>query len=493
MISAQKLSFSYQGNLIFRDATFSVDNKSKVGLVGQNGAGKTTIFNLITKKEAPNGGVVHVDGEIGYVPQEVKHDPEMESSNNIREYLDPDNIKLDYELKIVLDGLELDGLDLNLSAKNLSGGQKTKLALARALIREPEILLLDEPTNFLDIEGKKWVMNFLSHYPKALLIVSHDISLLDAHIDKVIAIDKNTKKIEEYKGNYSKYLKIKAEKDELTRRHVVNEQKHIKKMEESLKGLYKFTSDKGVRQRVMLQRRIEKLKASLPELPKEVKRIQLKLQEPAWVGELPLQVININKSYGDTKVLEDVSISIKRGERVALIGRNGAGKSTLIKIIMEMLIQDSGEVIKDKNLKVGYYSQEFETFDLNKTLLDVVSEEVHLPDNMVRPLLARFLFPGDMVFQRISSLSGGEKTRLAIALLMLHAYNLLILDEPTTYLDVMSQRVILEVLKEFKGAMLLVSHTPEFIDELKVDRVLLLPENKLQFWSTELLPKIEDI
>jgi ATP-binding cassette, subfamily F, member 3 len=230
MISAQKLSFKYGTSDVFNEVSFSVSKNTKVGLIGPNGAGKTTLFNLITKKEVPSSGKIEITGRVGYVPQEVKSDSDLEGSDTVRIYLDPTDDKQDFEIKRILDGLELNKLEFDESPKNLSGGQKTKLALAKALLSEPEILLLDEPTNFLDIDGKRWVMKFLSNYPKTLVLISHDIVLMDNYIDKVIAIDTHNKKIEEYNGNYTKYLKLKSEKDELTRRHVVNEQKHIKKM-----------------------------------------------------------------------------------------------------------------------------------------------------------------------------------------------------------------------------------------------------------------------
>ena len=336
-------------------------------------------------------------------------------------------------------------------------------------------------------------MNFLSTYPKALILISHDINLLDNYIDKVLAINIQYKKIDEYKGNYSKYLKLKAEKEALLTRHIHAEQQHIRRMEKGLQKLYKHSSGKGVRQRVMLQRRIERAKANLPELPQEIKKIKVNLPTPSWIGELPIKAVNISKAYGDNQVLDNVNFSIMRGERVALIGPNGAGKSTLIKILVGLINPDSGEVLKDTNLKLGYYSQEFETFDLSKTLIEAVREEFHLSENQARPILSKFLFPSDKAFQAIGSLSGGEKTRLSMAKILLHDYNLLVLDEPTTYLDAMSQRMILEVLKEYKGAVLIVSHTEDFIKELQPNKALMLPEDRFDVWYPEFLDKVGEV
>lgn len=493
MIKAQNISYSYGLGSVFDKATFSVGNNMKAGLVGANGAGKTTLFRLIRGEEIVKDGKLEVVGNVGYVPQEIKNDPILNRSITVRDYVDPDNKKQDYELELMLKGLEMEDTLLETNPNTLSGGRKTKLALLRALIQEPNILLLDEPTNFLDVDGKKWVMEFLSTYPHTLLIISHDLNLLDEHIDKVIFIDKQFHSITEYSGNYSKFVKIKAEQDALLKRQVVQQEKHIARMEKSLLKLYKKTSKKGVRQRVMLSRRIERMKENLPELPKDIQKIKLHLPTPAWCGELVLSVKNINKSYNDLEILDDVSFSILRGERTALIGPNGVGKSTLIKIMMGITESDQGEIYKDKNIKIGYYSQKFETFDFDKTIFETVEDVANTPADKTRPFLARFLFSGEKVFQKVGSLSGGEKTRLAIALLMLHDYNLLILDEPTTYLDVLSQRIILDALKEYKGSMLIVSHTEEFIDEINPNRVLLLPENKVEYWAPELREKVSEI
>lgn len=493
MIKAQNLSYSYGLGDIFKNASFSVGQNMKVGLVGANGAGKTTLFRLIRGEENPKEGKLEVSGKIGYVPQEIKNDPLMKEANTVREYVDPKSTKEDYELLAMLKGLEMENTALDTNPNLLSGGRKTKLALLRALIESPDILLLDEPTNFLDVDGKAWVMNFLGSYPHSLVVVSHDLNLLDEHINKVIYIDKPTRTIQEYTGNYSKFVQLKEEQEALLKRKVTQEKKHITRMEKSLTRLYKKTSKKGVRQRVMLSRRIEKMKENLPELPKEVQNIKLQLPAPARSGEIPVKVSNICKSYNDQKILSDLSFFIERGERVALIGPNGAGKSTLIKIIMGITQPDSGKVNIDPQTKIGYYSQEFESFDFEKTLLETAADEIDSLQKNLRPFLARFMFNEHKVFQKVGSLSGGEKTRLAIALLMLHDYNLLILDEPTTYLDVLSQRVILDALKQYSGSMLIVSHTEEFIEELSPNRVLLLPENRIVHWAPGLKTRISEI
>jgi ATP-binding cassette, subfamily F, member 3 len=484
MIRVKDLYYAYGKEPIFSGAEFFVGKGQKAGLVGANGAGKSTLFKLITGEEQPDEGKVEVDGKILLVPQEVKRDPEMENSTTIRKYLDPKGQKENYELNRIMANLELGQFGLETSPKNLSGGQKTKLAIARALVQEPEVLLLDEPTNFLDTEGKNWVMNFLGRYPKTLMVVSHDLNLLDARIDKVLEINPQTKKIDGYAGNYSSYVKLKEEKEGLLVRQIHVQEQHISRMKKGLLKMSHVKSGKGVRQRLQMEKRVEQMVTSLPEMPPEAKKLRMKLPEPAWVGAMPIIADRLSKAYGMKKVLTNVSFDIKRGERIALNGPNGAGKSTLIKILMGKLLPDEGEIVRDEKLSIGYYSQEFDTFDFEKTLLETVKEKCTMPEGTIRSNLGRFLFSGDSVFQKVGSLSGGEKTRLSIALLLVQNFNMLILDEPTTYLDVLSQRLILEALKSYQGAMLIVSHTPEFIAELKPERMLTLPENKWELTAT---------
>lgn len=486
MIKATNILFSYGEKPILEAASFVVGNNQKVGLVGPNGAGKSTLFNIIAGKEAPEDGNIDIQGMVELVPQEVKRDPILEYSQSIRSYIDCTGGKEDFELRKILDGLEASELNLDGRPLNLSGGQKTKLAIARALILEPDILLLDEPTNFLDIAGKRWVMNFLASYPKTVIIISHDLALLNQAIDKVLCFNMHTHVIDEYTGNYQNYVKLKKQNDELLQRRISNEQKHIARLVEAT---YKV----GVRQRITLQNRIARLQDKLPELPKEIRSLKMRLPEPAHVGELPIMIKEIYKSYDCKPVLCDVSLSIKKGERIALIGPNGAGKSTFIKTALGVLEPDSGYVIKDDNLKIGYYSQEFEQFNFDQNLFDFVTDKTHQPEWLIRGILGKFMFSGSKIYQNIGTLSGGEKTRLAIALLLADNHNLLVLDEPTTYLDVMSQRIILESLKAYTGAMLIVSHTPEFITELEPHRALILPANRIVYWEPEMAERVSEL
>lgn len=485
MIIAKNISYSYSRLNVYEESSFSIQNGETVALVGPNGAGKSTLFKLLMREDHPSLGKLEIIGKVGYVPQEIKHDPILESAVDIKSYIDPDIKKEEWELSVMLHSLEVNA-ELDEKPNTLSGGQRTKLALLRAILEEPDILLLDEPTNFLDAEGKRWIMEFLSDYPHTLIIISHDINLLDNHIDKVLAINPYTKKIQEYRGNYTKYLELKGNADEALKKKYENDQREIGRMKKSLLSMARMSSEKGARARSNVQNRIERIKEALPELPPEIRNIKFTLPDPLHIGEIPVSARNISKSFGEETILSDVSLSIRRGERIALYGPNGAGKSTFIKILMGRLEPDTGEIVKDKALHIGYYSQEFETFDFTKTILQTIEERCSLSLSQIRPIISKFNFPGQRIHQTVGSLSGGEKTRLSVALLMLQNYNLLILDEPTTYLDIQSQKVILEALKSYKGAMLFVSHTEEFVEGLSPSRVLRLPQNSVEHWMPSL-------
>lgn len=480
MIKLENLLFKWTDEAIFDGVSFVVNNGEKVGLVGINGAGKTTLFKIISGLEQADEGRILVDGKITFVPQEIKNDPVMDSSKNIFDYLNAPQ-KADYEIRRVLSGLGLEKLEFNDEAKVLSGGQKTRLALARAILSEAKILLLDEPTNFLDEKGKKWVADFMARFKGTILVISHDLELLSTSLNKIFYINPQTKKIDVYSGNYGDFVKLKEEKEGLLKRQVETEEKHIKQMKKGLIKMAHFKSKKGIRIKLMIQRRVEKMEAEMPELPPEAKKIKLILPEPLWVGELPIYAKNVSKSFGQKKVLERVNVTIKRGERTALLGPNGVGKSTLIKIILGDLNPDEGEVVRDEKLKWGYYCQELSDLKPEISLMDTIKElNGGLTEGQIRSLLGKMLFPGEKVFQKVAGLSGGEKTRLSIAKLLAQNFNFLVLDEPTTYLDPLSQRLILDSIKSYKGALLIVSHNPEFIEELDVDQKLYLPENKIE-------------
>ncbi|HET7099114.1 MAG TPA: ABC-F family ATP-binding cassette domain-containing protein [Patescibacteria group bacterium] len=487
MLKVKDLAFGFGAKPLYEKVSFIVGKGQKIGLVGPNGSGKSTLLSIITGKETGYTGKVELMGTAVLVPQEIKYDAIMEKSPTVRDYVDPENKFLDFEINKMFSGIEL-SVSLDHDPKTLSGGQKTKLALARALLMEPDILLLDEPTNFMDKAGKNWVMRFLSEYDGVVIVISHDLDLMNKKIDKVLAVNPHTSLIEEYKGNYSEYLRLKKIHDDILKKQVEVKSRHIKRLEKAYAMFDKFDT-----KRTVFRKKIEREKIALPDLPPEFKKISIRLPEPKRVGEIPIRTINVSKNYGDLQVLKDVTFTILRDQRIALIGPNGVGKSTLIKILMGMIEPSAGQVVRDSEFSVGYYSQEFETFDFTKSPIQIFCEETTASEGFARAFLGRYMFSGDKIFQRVETLSGGEKTRLAIAVLTGKNHNLLILDEPTTYLDVMSQRIILESLKEYKGTMIIVSHTPEFIKELAPTKAYLFPEEKMVFWEDSLLDRIVEV
>ncbi|MDO8599938.1 MAG: ATP-binding cassette domain-containing protein, partial [bacterium] len=262
MINVSNLSFSFGDRVLFDNVSFVIGKNQKIGLVGPNGAGKSTLLSLISKTRESELGRVQVLGTIASVAQEIKNDPILENSETVRIYLDPGHEHHDFELRKMLDGLELSNIDFAADPRQMSGGQKTRLALIRALLAKPDILLLDEPTNFLDVGGKQWVMNFLSTYPNTVLLISHDLSLLDKSIDKIFFINSHTKKVDEYTGNYSQFLRLKEEKTTLVKKQVKSGKQHIQSLEEGLKK-----GNQSVRVRIQMQKRIEREKDKLPQLP----------------------------------------------------------------------------------------------------------------------------------------------------------------------------------------------------------------------------------
>jgi ATPase subunit of ABC transporter with duplicated ATPase domains len=474
-IRATDISFSYGEKPLLVEASFRIEDGQKVGLVGENGTGKSTLLKLFTGELSPDEGDLTITGSMELVPQEVKRDPILDKAKSVMEYINPDDVIEEHQIRKLFAGLGVGEIDLDSPPQGYSGGVKTKFALARALFKEPDILLLDEPTNFMDLEGKKWVMGLLSQYPKTLILISHDMGLMDQAIDRVMYVNKHKHLIEEYKGNYSQYIRLQKEAETLFKKQFHGQQKQIEKLEHAMKVI-------GVEGRIVMKKRIARLKDVLPELPPEVRSIKIQLPEPARSGDILVTARAISKSYDELQVIKNLNFSIRRGEKIALLGPNGVGKSTLIKLLIGQIKPDSGVVEWNPMNRLGYYSQEFEDFDMEKSVLNLFMEKCQRMESFCRPFLGKFNFPSNKVHQKVGTLSGGEKTRLAIAMLCSTDANFLILDEPTTYLDVMSQRVILEALKTYKGTMIIVSHTEEFIKELKPDKVFMMPEARMDFW-----------
>jgi ATPase subunit of ABC transporter with duplicated ATPase domains len=360
----------------------------------------------------------------------------------------------------------------------LSGGQKTKLALARLLFQGPELLLLDEPTNFLDVEATSWLMDFLEDYRGALLIISHDLDLLDHSINKVLRLNEFTHKLEEYRGTYSNYLTVTGDALALMERTKAQQEREIARLRKTSEKLRGYGASR-VSQRINVDKRVAVLEQSKPHIPQTSRRIKIDFPVRHVSARSVLRADKLSKSYGAREIFSNITFQVERGQRLVVIGLNGAGKTTLLRALLDMTPVNAGKVTMGDRVRLGYYAQENEGLDYDNTVLNEAQAVLPTDSKRVRGILGRFLFNGDRVFQQVGTLSGGEKTRLALAKMVLDGPNLLILDEPTTHLDVMSRNIIGEALGNYNGTIIAVTHDVEFVRNLRPDTLLLMPEGKM--------------
>ena len=533
MLLVENVSLTLGGRTILNDVSFELRPGEKVGLVGVNGAGKTSLLKILANQSLPDGGTVLAPDNFAYLPQEprVAFRPDqtaleclldarglLQLARNLEQVEQEmaaaapgsaaltDSLKrygklqLDWEhrggyegeslARQMLDGLGLGHVSLDRSFANLSGGQKTRLALAAQLFRWPDLLLLDEPTNHLDRAAAAWLMDFLGSFPGTVLLVSHDLVLLDRAISRVIRIDEQTGQIEIYPGNYSRYVaqrearRIQAEKQA----QVVG--KEIGRLQVTADRFHAGTRAAQARQ---IERRIERLRETVPTAPKESKAPRLKAIDPPPTARVVLEVADLWKAYEQNIVLAGVEFTHERGQKLALIGPNGAGKTTLLKAIAGRVPVDDGQVRLGQNVRIGYYAQEHEALDPSATVFDEARRSAtatpmpHLVDAQIRAFLGTFLFTGMKVYQQVGTLSGGERTRLALAKLFLEKANLLLLDEPTNNLDPASQEALLKVLQDYRGSLIIVCHVATFMERLAPERALILPAGEHSFFDPSLL------
>src|SRR5581483_1123975 len=357
----------------------------------------------------------------------------------------------------------------------LSGGQKTKLALARLLFQAPDLLLLDGPTNFLDVEATGWLMEFLERYKGALLIISHDLDLLDHSINKVLRLNEFTHKLEEYRGNYSSYITLAGDALALMERTKAQQEREIARLRKTSTKLRGYGATR-VSQRIAVDKRIATLEVSKPELPQNSRRIKIDFPMRQQSAQLVVRAEHLAKQYGNRKIFSNINFQVERGQRLVVVGLNGAGKTTLLRTLLGITPLDAGKVTMGDRVRLGYYAQENEGLDYDNTLLSEATAILPDDSKRVRSILGRFLFSGSRVFQQIGTLSGGEKTRLALAKMVLDGPNLLVLDEPTTHLDVLSRTIIGEALGDYRGTIISVTHDVEFVRYLQPDTLLMMPE-----------------
>lgn len=536
-MNIEHLYMSFGLQEIFNDVNIHFNDNDKVGVVGVNGAGKSTLFNLILGLTYPDSGKIMIKNKdlIGYLPQvitdEIPDDnittfeylllgrPIEKLKNNITDLYEKiatlkDDKKLNYYFKEItknqnkldyydeynaestllkiIDGMHIDDSLLNLKLTSLSGGQKSKIAFARLLYSKPEVLLLDEPTNHLDIDTKDYIINYLKTYPGLILVISHDIDFLNEVTTKTLYVDKLKKNVEMYNGNYEKYLKIKNERD-LAKERLYEKQV---KEEEKLKGIInKYIRGNEKKANIAKDRikKLEKLQKEKVVLEKSNKyaRFKIKINEPSYL--IPLSVNNLTFGYNkDNLLYQNLTFDLTRGEKLLVVGENGIGKTTLLKLIMKILLPIEGTIFINDKTSIGYYAQEHEILDNEKTIIDNFNE-FNLRDFELRKVLGSFLFSGDDIYKKVSVLSPGERSRVALAKISLKGANTLLLDEPTNHLDPMTQTLIAETFKTFEGTMLVVSHNLDFVDNLGISRMLLLPSGKIVYYDRDIVYHYETI
>jgi len=504
VINAYNLTFGFLDNILFRNATFDIEENDRVGLIGANGTGKTTLFRLLCGDCEPTDGnfFLSKNTKIGYVEQfacdssdktvydelmtvfkslfdmereleelhsaiESNPAPELiEKQSRLTEKFQSDGgLTFRSRGRSTLTGLGFSENDANLAVSQLSGGQRTKLSLGKLLLSDANLLFLDEPTNHLDIKSVEWLEDFLKKYIGTVIIISHDRYFLDKVTNKTMEIRHH--KITIKKGGYSQFIRLRDEQILSDQRRYDNQMKEIKRIEGIIEQQKRFNQERNYITIASKQKQIERLKDDLPEIDSAVDVMRLSFSSGAPSGNEVIIANSLEKTYGDKTLFKNVSLDIRKGERVFLIGPNGCGKSTLLKSLIGRVIPDRGFAKFGANVKPGYYDQEQRGLNLPKTVLQEVYDRFpNYTITQLRSYLAGFLFKGDDINKLMSELSGGERARVALLELSFSHPNLLILDEPTNHLDIESREILEDALCEYDGTMLCVSHDRYFINKL---------------------------
>ena len=524
MISVQNLELRAGARLLMEDVTFRVDNGDKIGLVGRNGAGKTTMTKVLAGLALPAEGTVTRSGSIGYLPQDPKVDDmtqlardrilsargldrvarkmrqaqeDMASEDeSIRtkgmrrydrleaEFIAGGGYAAESEAAVITSNLDLPERVLAQPLETLSGGQRRRVELARILFSAADTMLLDEPTNHLDTDSILWLREFLKNFSGGLLVISHDVELMELVVNRVFYLDANRCVIDQYNMGWKNYLSQREQDEHRRKRERANAQKKAQAlMEQANKMRAKATKAVAAQQMI---KRAERMMRGLEDERQTDKVAAIRFPEPAPCGKTPLSAQSLSKSYGSLEIFTDVDLAIDRGSRVVVLGLNGAGKTTLLRMLAGNTAPDTGRVVYGHGAKIGYFAQEHEILDGERTVLEnMKSAAPDLDDTRVRTILGSFLFSGDDVEKPAGVLSGGEKTRLSLATLVASSANILLLDEPTNNLDPASRKEILNALKAYKGAIVMVSHDEGAVEALNPERVLLLPDAVEDLWSKE--------
>ncbi|GGE77193.1 ribosomal protection-like ABC-F family protein [Nesterenkonia cremea] len=524
MITVSDLELRVGARLLMDEVSFRIDSGDKIGLVGRNGAGKTTMTKVLAGESAPTAGTVERRGEIGYLPQ----DPRVENMEQLardrilsargmdevvakmrqteEDMTSEDDTVRDKAMKrysslearftaaggyaaeseaaTICANLDLPERILVQPLKTLSGGQRRRVELARILFSDADTLLLDEPTNHLDADSIAWLREHLRTFPGGVLMISHDVDLIEETVNKVLYLDAIRQTVDTYNMGWKKYL-VQREQDEARRkREYANAEKKASQLRQQAEKM-KATATKATAAQSMLKR-AERMMRGMEGERQQDKVANIRFPKPQSCGKTPLMAEGISKSYGSLEIFTGLDLAIDRGSRVVILGYNGAGKTTLMKLLAGATDSDTGEVIHGHGLKLGYFAQEHDTLDTEQSVLaNMKSAAPFLNDTDQRKVLGSFLFTGDEVDKPASVLSGGEKTRLALATLVASQANVLLLDEPTNNLDPASREEILAALRTYEGAVVLISHDPGAVEALDPERVLLLPDGAEDLYTQE--------
>ncbi|MEY4451150.1 MAG: hypothetical protein RLZZ380_271 [Actinomycetota bacterium] len=522
MLSVQDLEIRIGARLLMSGVNFRVARGDKIGLVGRNGAGKTTLTKILSGESAPSGGNVDRHGEIGYLPQDPRSgDPEELARTRIlnarglgdialkmskatedmgsidqnvyergmkqysrleEEFQAAGGYAAEAEAAAIAGNLGIKESILSQPLKTLSGGQRRRIELARILFSNAQTMILDEPTNHLDADSVIWLRDFLKSYSGGLIVISHDVDLIGETVNRVFYLDAIRTVIDVYNMSWANYLKQRESDEERRKRERSNAEKKATTLQLQAARFGAKNSKAAAAQQMV--KRAERLLSGLEDV-REVDRVaKIRFPEPAPCGKTPLFAENLSKSYGSLEIFTAVDLAIDRGSKVVVLGLNGAGKTTLLRILAGIDESDTGKVLPGHGLKIGYYAQEHETLDVNLTVLENMQRSApQLNDTDCRKVLGSFLFSGDDVTKKAGVLSGGEKTRLALATIVVSSANVLLLDEPTNNLDPASREEILGALNSFTGAVVLVSHDEGAVRALNADRVLILPDGVEDHWN----------
>lgn len=531
----ENLCMSFGTQTIFDNISFQINNNDKVGIIGVNGAGKSTLFNILLGNITPDAGNITLNSKIklGYLPQVIMDDASNEEETVFEYLLEGRPIKElkeelnslyeiiartqdEYELKKyykkincvselleyydeynaessllkIISGMNIDDNLLDLKLKNISGGQKSKVAFARLLYSNPEIMLLDEPTNHLDLDTKDYIINYLKNYHGIILVISHDIEFLNEVTKKTLYVDKIKHNVEMYNGNYEKYIKIKNERDLAKKRLYERQQKEEEKLKCIISKYIRGNEKKAniAKDRI---KKLEKLESEKVELEKKNKyaKFNMKMNRPSY--SIPIKCNNLTFGYDEENLLyENLNFDLSRGEKLLVVGENGIGKTTLLRLIMGYLKPLEGNIEITEKTDIAYYAQEHEILEPNKTILENFAN-FGLADYEIRRMLGSFLFYGEDIFKKVEVLSPGERSRVALAKISLTGANTLLLDEPTNHLDPMTQLIISDTFKNYEGTMLLVSHNLDFVDNLNINRMLLLPSGRITYYDRDIVMHYE--